>query len=271
MPKENKNPEEEQVQPSEKATDEALTLEQLQGKKPEEILELYNNSREAIKAATQRNMETAEEKQRIKEEREYRSNERQRQDAEIQRLNDQISQYTQLMQQAGQQKQPSSPNYDELTPEQQWIQMQADQRKTQEELAEIKKQRQEDMQKLSGEIQKTQSSIKYREFLKEEIFPKYEFVTEQSLDDWFTRHPTTDPNPKTVHTAATEIQKQQDDVIESRVQARLKAKAEKAKEAEIPATGAPLAALPGDKKFIDMTPAEQQAQIEQDVKKLQNQ
>lgn len=271
MPEENKNPEEGQVQPSKEATDEALTLEQLQGKRPEEILDLYNNAIEMRKSATQKFMETSDREKRLEAEREYLLTDRQRKDEEVKRLYAQLEQVSKLNQEAGQQTQPSPRRYDELSPEQAYEQLYSEQKTTQGKIDAMKEEYEKKLQNIYGEVQKTQSSIKYEKFLEKEIFPKYEFVTEQKIDDWFTAHPTINPDPKTVHFAAQEIQKAEDDIIEARVQARLKAKAEKAKEVELSAQSAPLAALPGDKDVIDRTPAEQEEIIRKDIERLQKQ
>jgi hypothetical protein len=269
MPDEKENLDEGQVQPLQEATDEALTLEQLASKKPEELLEIYNNSREAIKAATQRNMETAEERKRFEAERDYLLSEGQRKDDELKRAYDQITQWSTTLQKTGQPAQPSPRNYDELTPEQAYAQTLEGQRKIQEEIANLKKMQEQNTYELRGEVEKTQRAIEYRDFLKEKILPNYKYVTQRSIDDWFTDHPNIDPNPKTVQLAAEEINKRENDRFEVEVQARLKERAKKAEEVPIVGEGSPLTSLPDGKKMIDLSPAEQEEVLRRDVEKLQ--
>jgi len=270
-PEENENLDEGQVQTSQEATDEALTLEQLQSKKPEEVLELYNNAVEMRKSATHKYMESAEdraERKRLEAEREYLLNEGQRKDAELQRAYDQINQWSTTLQQTRQYTPPSPQSYDELTPEQAYSQIIAEQRKTQEELANLKKMQEQNAFELRGEVEKTQRAIEYRDFLKEKILPNYEFVTQRGIDDWFIEHPTLDANPKTVQIAAEEIQKRENDMIEVRVQARLKERAKKAEQVAVVGGETPLAAMPGGKRMVDLSQAEQEEIIRRDLEQL---
>lgn len=271
MPDANINPDEGQVQPSPEATDEALSLDQLKAKSPDEILDLYNNAIEMRKSATQKFMETADERKRLEAEREYLLNDRQRMSDELTRAYDQMAQVSQSVQRVGQQQQqPSSRDFSEVPPDQVYSQLYEGQQKTQQMIDALKREYEEKINQLRGDIQVTRRKVEYDKFLEKEIYPKYRYVTEQKLDDWFTEHPNIDPNPKTVHLAADEINKGEDAKFEAEVQARLKAKAEKAKEAEVAAQSAPLGAIEGVDKFIELTPREQQEQIAKDIRRLQS-
>ena len=262
MPDPKENPDLDQVPSQDAATEEALTLEQLANKKPEEILELYNNAIEMRKAATQRNMETAEEKRRLEAEREYWMKERQRQQEEIERIYSQMAKISQVTQQ----QTPQTPNYEELTTEQAYAKLLEEQRKTREELDKLKQEYEEKIQKVHGEVSLPQRAIDYREFLKEKVFPKYEYVTKESIDDWFTEHPAINPDPKTVLMAAEEIQRAKEAEIEALVQAKLREKEKLAKEADL--SGAPLGSLPPGKSMIDLTEAEQAEILRRDFERL---
>uniref|UniRef100_A0A6H1ZHU4 Uncharacterized protein n=1 Tax=viral metagenome TaxID=1070528 RepID=A0A6H1ZHU4_9ZZZZ len=261
------NPAEEQVQSSQEATDDGVTLEKIRTMTPEQQLEFYTNSQEAIKAATRRNMETAEERKRWQAELEYSRSERQRSAEELQRTYDLMNQWRENLQ-PGRATQPPPPNYEELPPEQAYSHLAKEYDSLRKEISELKNNQGKSYQELRGEVERTQRAIEYREFLKDNVYPKYKYVTKDNLDGWFTEHPGIDPDPKTVLLAAEEIERKQDSMFETEVQRRLAEKARKAEEAATVVQGAALASLPEGKSMIDLDPAEQMEIIQRDIEKL---
>jgi len=261
------NPDIDQVPtPEEGATGEELnklTPEEIAKKSPEELLELYNNAIEMRKAATQRNMQLAEERRKLEAEREFWMKERERQQQEIDRIYEQMRQLSQMVQPS---QTTPPPSFEEMTPEQAYSQLLEELKKTREEMTALKREVEERTQKLYEDIVTTQGAIEYREFLKEKVFPKYKYVTKEDIDDWFTEHPTIEANPKTVIMAAEEIQKAKEAEIEALVQERLKEKEKLAQEGDV--GGSPFASLPPGKSMIDLPESEQAEILRKDIEKL---
>ena len=268
MPKkETQNPDLDQVPTQDVATEKSLTVEDIQKMSPDELLQHYVNAQEAIKAATQRNMETAEERRRLQEEREYWQEQRRQKDAELQRAYEMLEQYNQQI--AQRLKSTSEPRYDEMDPEELYRAQLAEIQKLHQEIESLKEQQQKSREELRNEISVTRRAVEYDKFLDKNIFPKYPDVTKQALDDWFTEHPDLPVNPKTVTSAAAEIQKSIDDRVEARAQELLKEKERLAKEADL--TGdSPLATLPPGKEFHELSPAEQAEILKEDYKRMAN-
>ena len=172
--------------------------------------------------------------------------------------------------QPGRATQPPPPNYEELPPEQAYSHLAKEYDSLRKEISELKNNQGKSYQELRGEVERTQRSISYQRFLEKNILgnPKYEFVTEAKIDEWFTDHQDIPMNDKTVPLAADEIQKHEDSIVEARVQAKLAEKARKAEEAATVVQGAALASLPEGKSMIDLDPAEQMEIIQRDIEKL---
>lgn len=265
MPDPKENPELEQVPSPEGATEEELTLEKISKMEPQELFDLYKNSREAIGAATQRNQETRKEQERLEREREYFNEERQRYTNEIQRYQDQLAQYNELIRQSQPQQRT---NYDEITPEEAWKQTLEGQQKYTTSFEEYKKEQEQKLADLKNEISATQRAIEYRDFLKEKVFSQYEDVSQRDLDDYFTEHPNLPANPNTVLDAAKTIHDVREAEIEARVQERMKKKEELAKQADIVGDQG-LASLDPEKPMIFRDEDEQREIIEQDIRKME--
>ena len=243
-----------------------ITDEQFAGMNDSEKLALMGNVKKFRAEATQKSQEAAEirrQNEQLQAEREYFKTEAQKK----QELVDKYSEFLTRGQQPEKSTPSQPPEYDEYNPKQSYTAFQKyhDERLNQSnsQYGELKK----EFESLREETNVGLRTMKMEQYLKEAIPTLGKDVDGDEILFWFNIHPEVDRSFDNINRAIRERQTKIDTKVKIKTEEYLKQKEEDAKNAqEVP--GAPYAgSKPDFDKFVNMTPAERDAEVAKSINK----
>jgi hypothetical protein len=245
-----------------------LTNEQIAGMKPEEIVAYVGNAKKSIASATKKWQEAADAKrqtEQLKAESKYYK-------AQAEQMQDNLAKLYEQMSRPPQQPAPSTqsqpPEYDPYNPEK-WAQ---NLHKYYEEKLSTNNSRYDELSKKFEELEKTTDvgikTLRMEKYLEKAIPEIGPDVSVEEIQIWAAQHPDADySNMETINQAIRERQAIYDQKMEKKWETYVADK-EKAQVGSQDVPGSPYAgSAPDYDKFADMTPAEQDAVVIENMKK----